>query len=93
MIEHTTNALRPLFHGTVISNGGYEKETGEALLQAGNADLISYGTKFIANPDLPRRFAENAPLNEGDYSTYYGSGPRGYMDYPMLGGVRSNKRS
>ncbi len=79
-------AMRQVFCGTVITNGGYDKDRGEAILQAGTADLVSFGSKFIANPDLPRRFAEAAPLNEGDYSTFYGSGPKGYTDYPKLDG-------
>ncbi|MEP7456348.1 alkene reductase [Phyllobacterium sp. SB3] len=84
VLEHPTQDLRQVFRGTVITNGGYDKEKGEAALQSGTADLVSYAAKFIANPDLPPRFAEDAPLNEGDYATYYGSGPKGYTDYPTL---------
>jgi N-ethylmaleimide reductase len=86
VIERPTEALRQVFRGTVISNGGYDKAKGEAVLQTGTADLVSFGSKFIANPDLPRRFAEDAPLNKGDYATFYGAGPKGYTDYPMLAG-------
>jgi N-ethylmaleimide reductase len=84
VLEHPTAALRPRFRGTVITNGGYDREKGEAALRAGAADLVSFGAKFIANPDLPRRFAEDAPLNAADYATFYGSGPGGYTDYPAL---------
>ena len=84
VIEKPTEALRPLFSKTVITNGGYDKTTAEAVLEAGSADLVSFGAKFIANPDLPRRFREDAPLNEGDYATFYGLGPKGYTDYPFL---------
>ena len=52
--------LRPLFHGPFILNGGYDRETGNAALAAGEADLISFGMLFLANPDLPERFAEGA---------------------------------
>jgi N-ethylmaleimide reductase len=41
-------------------------------------------TLFLANPDLPERFKKNAPLNAPDPSTYYGSGEKGYTDYPAL---------
>jgi len=87
VLEHPTRDLRQVFRGTVITNGGYDKEKGEAALREGTADLVSYAAKFIANPDLPRRFAEDAPLNEGDYATFYGSGPKGYIDYPTLTGA------
>jgi N-ethylmaleimide reductase len=74
--------LRPLFHGPFILNGGYDRETGNAALAAGEADLISFGVLFLANPDLPERFAAGAPLNPPDRATFYQGGERGYIDYP-----------
>ena len=74
--------LRPLFHGPFILNGGYDRETGNAALAAGEADLISFGVLFLANPDLPERFAAGAPLNPPDRATFYQGGEKGYIDYP-----------
>jgi len=68
----------------VIANAGYNKETGEAELQKGIAKLISYGSAYVANPDLPERFEQNAELNQPDPSTMYGGGEHGYTDYPFL---------
>jgi len=68
----------------VIANGGYTKATGEALLQKGDAALISYGSLFLANPDLPQRFVLDAPLNQADRATAFGGGAKGYTDYPFL---------
>jgi N-ethylmaleimide reductase len=62
----------------------YTKETGEAELEKGTAQIISYGTLFLANPDLPRRFELNAPLNEADRATMYGGKDAGYIDYLFL---------
>ncbi|MGW5679651.1 alkene reductase [Streptomyces sp. NPDC003860] len=81
--------LRPLWHGTLIANVGENrdattKEGGEAVLHEGLADLVSYGRAYIANPDLPERFAVDAPLNEIDAAHLYGHGARGYTDYPTL---------
>lgn len=76
--------FRPLFHGTIITAGGYDRDSGNAVLAAGDADLVAYGRLFIANPDLPKRFALNAPLNTPDRSTFYGGNERGYTDYPAL---------
>jgi N-ethylmaleimide reductase len=56
--------------------------TGNAALAAGEADLISFGVLFLANPDLPERFAEGAALNPPDRNTFYQGGERGYIDYP-----------
>jgi N-ethylmaleimide reductase len=68
----------------VIANCGYTRESGEAELEKGTASLISYGTLFLANPDLPKRFELNAPLNEPDRATMYGGNDKGYIDYPFL---------
>lgn len=68
----------------VIANCGYTKETGEVELEKGIAKIISYGTLFLANPDLPKRFELNAPLNQPDRATMYGGKDAGYIDYPAL---------
>jgi len=68
----------------VIANAGYTKETGEAELKKGIAKIISYGTLFVANPDLPKRFEFNAKLNQADPATMYGGGEKGYTDYSNL---------
>ena len=69
---------------TIIANCGYTKETGEAELEKGIAKMISYGTLFLANPDLPKRFELNAELNQADRATMYGGQDKGYIDYPFI---------
>lgn len=76
--------LRPLYHGLYFANGGFTRESGAELLAQGGADAIVYGTKFLANPDLPERFRRGAPLNDPDRATYYSPGQSGYTDYPSL---------
>lgn len=76
--------LRPLYQGVYFAGAGFTRETGEALVEQGGADAIVYGTKLLANPDLPERFRLNAPLNEPDQSTFYVPGEHGYTDYPTL---------
>jgi N-ethylmaleimide reductase len=83
-IELGVQHFRPLYQGTLITAGGYTRETGEAILAQGDADLVAYGRLFIANPDLPKRFAVNAKLNLYDRSTFTGGNERGYLDYPFL---------
>lgn len=68
----------------VVANCGFDREKGEATLQNGSAQLIAYGTLFLANPDLPKRFELNAALNEPDRATMYGGQDKGYIDYPFL---------
>lgn len=69
---------------TVIANAGYDKISGEAELERGIAKLISFGTLFLANPDLPERFENDAALNEPDRTSMFGGGKEGYIDYPFL---------
>ena len=86
-IRETTRTFRALFDQAVITNVGYSRESGNAALAAGVADLVAYGKLFLANPDLPRRFRVNASSNAMDFATFYGSGARsdqGYTDYPAL---------
>lgn len=83
-VEHTTEALRPLFRGPVITNGGYDRAKGDAVLSAGTADLVSFGVPYVANPDLVERYRRGASLNVPDGSLFYGEGAHGYTDYPAL---------
>jgi N-ethylmaleimide reductase len=78
------NALRRAFKGAYIANNGYDKALAEAALEAGDADLIAFGRPFVANPDLVRRYALDAPLNALNPETLYGGGAEGYTDYPAL---------
>lgn len=76
---------RTHFHGALVRNGGFTRESGETSVVEGLADAIAYGVPFLANPDLPRRFLLNAPLNQADPTTFYApESPRGYTDYPAL---------
>ena len=65
-------------------NGGYGLRSGNEAIARGDADLIAYGVPFLANPDLPERFRQNAPLNEADVDTFYAGEAKGYTDYPAL---------
>ncbi|WP_092646546.1 alkene reductase [Jannaschia faecimaris] len=75
--------LRSLFPGTYIANNGYSKADAEFAILSGHADLVAFGTPFLANPDLVRRFRDNLPLNTVDKTTFYIGGETGYNDYPF----------
>ncbi|MBK9437181.1 MAG: alkene reductase [Chloracidobacterium sp.] len=76
--------LRPLYSGVYIAGGNFDRDRGAEYLGAGKADAIAFGVKFLANPDLPARFEQNAELNQPDQSTFYAGGEKGYTDYPTL---------
>ncbi len=82
--ERFASFIREIFNGSLILNGGYDADKGKEAIEKGKADLISYGSMFLANPDLPERFKKNAPLNAPDIRTYYAGEEKGYIDYPTL---------
>jgi N-ethylmaleimide reductase len=79
-----TQKLRGIYKGVYMTNGGYGRDRAERVLERGDADIVSFGKLFLANPDLPERFKKGAPLNEPDETTFYGGDERGYTDYPFL---------
>ncbi|WP_299403930.1 alkene reductase [Acaryochloris sp. IP29b_bin.148] len=82
--ERVSPYIRKIFQGPLMINGGYDAVSGAAAIANQDADLVAYGIPFIANPDLPERFAQQAPLNKPDPSTFYTRGAKGYTDYPAL---------
>ena len=82
--ERCASAIRQIFRGALILNGGYNAQTGNAAIRKGEADLISFGALFLANPDLPERFRRKAPLNLPVAKTFYAGEEKGYIDYPVL---------
>jgi N-ethylmaleimide reductase len=78
-----TARLRKLFTGKIIAAGGFEPDTAEAAVREGDADLVSFGRHFVANPDLPKRIRLGLPLNAYDRDTFYTFDARGYTDYPF----------
>lgn len=90
VINPVISTFRPFYSGVIITNGGYDKSKGNEILETGQADFVSFGKLFIANPDLPERFALDAPLNELDFATIYSKSDQhleqGYTDYALLGG-------
>lgn len=77
-------SLKKAFGGIYIANEKFTKATAQEALDNGTADAIAFGKLFIANPDLPHRLKQNAPLNEPKPASFYGGGAEGYTDYPAL---------
>jgi len=76
--------IRQRFNGKYMANLGYDREKAESAIASGHADLVSFGTLFLANPDLVARFRTDAKLNNPDQDTFYGGDEHGYTDYPFM---------
>lgn len=84
-----TPHMRKHFKGALIGNDGYELETANAAIASGRMDAVSFGQKYISNPDLVERFRQHALLNAIDPKTSYSDGAQGYTDYPFLPDTRA----
>jgi len=79
----TLAEFREVFTGPLMGNCGYTRETAQEAIEAGHADLISFGRPFISNPDLVERFANGWPLNpEAEMKVWYSFDAVGYTDFP-----------
>ena len=83
-----THDLRTRFRGVLMVNTGFadvtSREEADDLIASEEADLVSVGRLFIANPDLVTRWQQGSDLNDPDPDTFYGGGAKGYTDYPAL---------
>jgi len=75
-------AIRRVFTNPLVLNSDLTAQAGQALLDAGLADAVSYGRPFISNPDLVERIRDGKAWAESSMSTWYTAGPEGYTDYP-----------
>lgn len=76
--------LRASYAGAIIANNNLKADSAAALLDAGQAEAVSFGRAFIANPDLVERIAAGAPLARTDYALLYTGEEKGYTDYPPM---------
>lgn len=74
---------RSHFPGALIVNDGFEPDSAADVVMQQQADAVSFGRHFIANPDLVERIRDAQPLAEFDRKTLYSPGPEGYTDYPL----------
>ena len=76
--------LKKAFGGVYIANEKYTSVQANRVIEAGEADAVAFGKLYLANPDLPERFAAGAALNEPNPETFYTHGPEGYVDYSRM---------
>ncbi|GAA2667199.1 alkene reductase [Streptomyces lunalinharesii] len=85
---------RAQYDGPIVANVGFNRSSGNAIIEQGVASAVSFGAPFIANPDLVDRFAGGHRLADGDRASFYAGGADGYIDYPAISeGNRQSKGS
>jgi 2,4-dienoyl-CoA reductase-like NADH-dependent reductase (Old Yellow Enzyme family) len=68
----------------ILNRPGRPRNQIGADVASGLADLEAYGQMILANPDFVVRLKSDAPMNEANRITFFGSDARGYTDYPAL---------
>lgn len=84
LVKDVAKHYRPIYKGVLMINTAFDRESGNAVIERGEADCVAYGKPFISNPDLVHRFELKAALAEWDQNTFYTQGREGYTDYPTL---------
>ncbi|KAJ7248981.1 hypothetical protein C8J57DRAFT_1357353 [Mycena rebaudengoi] len=89
----SNDSLRALWAPKLfISAGGYTRETALVAAERGN-ELVAFGRRFLANPDLILRLKTEIPQNKYNRATFYLKGnARGYTDYPFASAADAGER-
>lgn len=91
-IENVWKTFRPFYQGLYIANSKFDFDSGNKIIKDGDADLVSFGTKFISNPDLIMRFERGLELNyEVNWGNVFFGGAEGYLDYPYFEEFKARK--
>jgi 2,4-dienoyl-CoA reductase-like NADH-dependent reductase (Old Yellow Enzyme family) len=77
-LENLPNALMAEYYGQ-------RSGAGLIMLDAKQADLVSFGSSFLAKPDLVERMRANSALNSPRSDLFYLADAKGYTDYPVAG--------
>jgi N-ethylmaleimide reductase len=83
-VQDIAKHFRPLYHGVIVTNCGYNAESADRVITEGYADAVAFGSAYIANPDLVERIRLGSSWAKPDTNTYYTPGPQGYTDYPTI---------
>jgi N-ethylmaleimide reductase len=77
--------VRTNYDGVVMAAGDFDRYSAEDAISSNRCDLVAFGRRYIANPDLVERFHMNREENSWDEKTFYSSGPEGFINYPFIG--------
>lgn len=76
--------IRSLYGGVLVANDAFDVDSAKEIIRDGYADIVSFGSLAIGNPDLSERIKNGWEINKNlDMNTFYTSGAEGYTDYPF----------
>ena len=78
---HIAKRYRPMYKGNLMINTGFDKDSGNKVIEDGDADLVAFAKLYVSNPDLVGRFRDNVATAQWDAETFYTPGPEGYITY------------
>ncbi|WP_194851018.1 alkene reductase [Nonlabens antarcticus] len=90
LVDDIAKHYRPIYKGNLMINNQFDRESGNKVIEEGNADLVAYGKLYISNPDLVHRFELKAKTADWNQDTFYSQGLEGYTDYPTLEQEKNN---
>merc|ERR1712232_143760 len=82
---------RETFKNTLVVNMGFDGKEAREGIESGKFDAVAFGTKFLANPDLPRRISNGAELNAPKAELFYTDGVQGTQIILTSTRTRKNK--
>ena len=74
--------LKSEFGGVYVMNEDFGLNTANEVLERGDADAVGFGKLFLANPDLPARLKQGAPLNAARPELFYSHEREGLYRLP-----------
>ncbi|GAA0493492.1 MULTISPECIES: alkene reductase [Tatumella] len=84
--ENLLKDMRTIWKSDLILNRpGRPREQAGQDVESGLADLESYGTMVLANPDFVERLQTGARMNEAYREGFFGGTDKFYTDYPVIG--------
>ena len=80
-LKKVTGHFRKIYQGVLMTNGGFDRGSGNKIIEDVLADLVAYGKAYISNPDLVEKFLSRSAQTPWDTKTFYTQGEEGYLDY------------
>ena len=80
-LNEVTPHFRKIYKGILITNGGFNADSGNKIITDGHANLVAYGKPFISNPDLVEKFKTGKTITPWDVETCYTQNTEGYLSY------------